>query len=136
MFILNDSSIKKLSRLHPAEVTGPEKIVSVLGETQEWQANWSGQVYTTIRAYDQELEDLRKKEAARHKARQKRVKQDQDTANFAEESNLTEERIRQEVLQRHRAAVGLGGTLTMREALDDITENIPVCRSTRLQNLK
>ncbi|KAH9014989.1 II DNA helicase [Lactarius pseudohatsudake] len=80
-FILNDSSIKKLSRLHPAEVTGPEKIVSVLGETQEWQANWSGQVYATIRAYDQELEDLRKKEAARHKARQKRVKQDQDTAN-------------------------------------------------------
>ncbi|KAH9011588.1 hypothetical protein EDB84DRAFT_1445095 [Lactarius hengduanensis] len=135
-FILNDSSIKKLSRLHPAEVTGPEKMVSVLGETQEWQANWSGQVYEIIRAYDQELEDLRKKEAARHKARQKRVKQDQDTAKFAEESNLTEERIRQEVLQRHRAAVGLGGTLTMREALDDITENIPVRRSTRLQNLK
>ncbi|KAH9070706.1 hypothetical protein EDB83DRAFT_2517848 [Lactarius deliciosus] len=80
-FILNDSSIKKLSRLHPAEVTGPEKIISVLKETPEWQANWSGQVYEIIRAYDQEFEDLRKKEAARHKAHQKRVKQDQDTAN-------------------------------------------------------
>ncbi|KAH8993095.1 P-loop containing nucleoside triphosphate hydrolase protein [Lactarius deliciosus] len=44
-FILDDSSIKKLSRLHPAEVTGPEKIVSILKETPEWQANWSGQVY-------------------------------------------------------------------------------------------
>ncbi|KAH9160732.1 II DNA helicase [Lactarius sanguifluus] len=135
-FILNDFSIKKLSRLHPAEVTGPEKIVSVLNETQEWQANWSGQVYETIRAYDQELEDLRKKEAARHKAHQKRVKQDQDTAKFAEDSNLTAERIRQEVLQRHRTAMGLGGTQTMREALDGITESIPVRRSTRLQNLK
>ncbi|KAI9436004.1 hypothetical protein H4582DRAFT_2079138 [Lactarius indigo] len=135
-FILNDFSIKKLSRLHPAEVTCPEKIVSVLNETQEWQANWSGQVYEVIRAYDQEIEDLRKREAARHKAHQKRVKQDQDIAKFAEDSNQTAERIRQEVLQRHRAAMGLGGTQAMREALDDITESNPVRRSTRLQNLK
>ncbi|KAH9174835.1 hypothetical protein EDB89DRAFT_1904387 [Lactarius sanguifluus] len=128
--------IAKEGQLHPTEVTGPEKIVSVLKETPEWQANWSRQVYEIIQAYDQEFEDLRKKEAARHKAHQKHVKQDQDTAKFTEESNLTEERICQEVLQRHRAAMGLGGTLTMQEALDDIMENIPVHHSTRLQNLK
>jgi hypothetical protein len=139
-FILNDTSIKTLSRLHPAEVTGPEKVVSVLDETEEWQAEWSGQVYETIWAYDQELEELRKKEAARHKARQRRAKQDQDTAKFAEVSNLTAERICQEVLQQHRSGrtatgLGVGGTQIMQEALED-TENTPVRRSTRLQDLK
>jgi len=64
-FILDNTDIKKLSMLHPAEVTGPERVVSALDETQEWQANWSEQVYEIIRTYDQELEDLRKKEAAR-----------------------------------------------------------------------
>lgn len=132
-WILDDTGIKRLSRSHPEQVTSSEKVVSILNQTQEWKAKWSGQVYEIIRAYDQELEDVRKKEAARHKARQRRTKHDQDTAKFAEVSKQTEERVRQDFLQRHHAATG--GTQTTREALDDM-ENTSVRRSTRLQNLK
>ena len=61
-FILDNIDINKLSRLHPTEVTDCQRVVSVLNETQEWPARWSEQTYDIIRAYDKELEDLRRKE--------------------------------------------------------------------------
>jgi hypothetical protein len=63
-FIIDNIDINKLSRLHPTEVTDCQRVVSALNETQEWQASWSEQIYDIIRAYDQELEDLHRKEGA------------------------------------------------------------------------
>ncbi|KAH9083958.1 hypothetical protein EDB83DRAFT_2547369 [Lactarius deliciosus] len=48
--ILDNTGIKKLSRLLPTEVTGFEQVVSALDGT--------GQLYKVIRAYGQELEDV------------------------------------------------------------------------------
>jgi ribonuclease D len=105
-FIIDNKDIKVLARLHPSSVTDSEQLVTVLGQTREWQNNWSNQILEVIQLHDRELDDRRKAEAARSKARQKRVKQGKDQARFAEVSNEVEERIRQEVLMRHAAVVG------------------------------
>ncbi|KAH9011631.1 II DNA helicase [Lactarius pseudohatsudake] len=100
-FIIDDPEIKLLARLHSSNVARPEQVVAALNETQEWQDEWSHQVFEVIQSYDRELVDRRKDEAARHTARQKRVKYEQDQIKFAEASNETAERVRQEVLRRH-----------------------------------
>ncbi len=92
-FIIDNGDIKVLARLHPSNVTQSEQIVTALDETDEWKDQWSRQVFEVIQAYDQELADRHKDEAARYKARQKRVKHEQDQVKFAEVSNETTERI-------------------------------------------
>ena len=103
-FIIDDRGIKLLASLHPSSITGPNQVVAALGETQEWNDEYSHQVFKTIQVYDRELADHHKNEAAQHKARQKRVKHRQDQAKFTEVSNEIEEHIRQDVLRRHAAA--------------------------------
>ena len=86
-FIIDNQGIKTLARLHPSNVTHPEQIVTVLDQTPEWQNLWSRQIFEVIRAYDQELAEHCKDEAARNKACQKRAKHEQDQVKFAEVSN-------------------------------------------------
>jgi len=52
--------------------------VTALDEADEWKDQWSCQVFKVIQAYDQELADRCKDEAAWYRARQKRVKHEQD----------------------------------------------------------
>ena len=130
-FIIDNQGIKTLARLHPSNVTHPEQIVTVLDQTPEWQDLWSRQIFEVIRAYDRELAEHRKDEAARNKACQKRAKHEQDQVKFAEVSNGIAERIRQEVLSRHTAMVGK--VQSGIEAPMDV-ENSPIrCSSSRLQ---
>ena len=103
-FIMDNRGVKILARLHPSIVTGPEQVAAALGETHEWEDEYSHQVFKIIQVYDRELADHRKSEAAQHKARQKCVKHGQDKARFAEVSNETEDRIRQDVLRRFSMA--------------------------------
>lgn len=125
-FIIDNQGIKTLARLHPSNITHPEQIVSVLDQTPEWQDLWSRQIFKVIQAYDQELADCRKGEAARNKASQKRAKQEQDQVKFAEVSNGVAERIRQEILSRHTPMVGK--VQSGIEAPLDV-ENSPIHRS-------
>jgi hypothetical protein len=107
--------------------------VIVLDQTPEWQGLWSCQLFDVIQAYDRELDDHHKDEAARNKARQKRAKHEQDQVRFAEVSNEFAERIRQEVLSRYTAAAGKDRGGPEAQAY---VENIPVRRSSRLQGSK
>jgi hypothetical protein len=92
-FIIDNQGIKALAKLHPLNVTNPEKIVTMLDQTPEWQDLWSRQLFDVIQAYDRELSDHRKDEAARNKARQKRAKHEQDQVRFTEVSNEIAKRI-------------------------------------------
>ena len=98
-FIIDDRGIKLLASLHPSSITGPNQVVAALGETQEWNDEYSHQVFKIIQVYNCELTDHHKNKAAQHKAHQKRVKHGQDHAKFTEVSNEIEERIRQDVLR-------------------------------------
>ena len=103
-FILDDRGIKTLARLHPLNVTHLGQITESLNETQEWQDLWGRSLFRVIQSYDRELAEQRNEEAAQQKARQKRTKQEQDLARFAEESAEREARIREDVLRRFAAA--------------------------------
>ncbi|KAI9442063.1 P-loop containing nucleoside triphosphate hydrolase protein [Lactarius psammicola] len=83
-FIIDNSDIKVLAKLHPSNVTHPEQIVTTLDETEEWGDQWSSQVLEVIQAYDRELADCHKEEVVRYKAHQKRVKHEQDQDKFTE----------------------------------------------------
>lgn len=143
-YILDDRDIKTLSRLHSSNVTDPEQVVAALGETHEWEDEWSYQIFETIQLYDRELASRRKVEATRQKASQKRAKHEQDQAKFDEESNEVAERVRQNVLRR--LAQGLGHTSGIATAGSSRTgpetpvsvgvEGAPVRRSARLQGSK
>lgn len=122
-FIIDDEDIKILSKIHPSNITRSEQVVAALGETQEWEDEWSRQIFEVIQAYDRELSDQRKDEAARSKARQKRLKLEKDQVKFAEVTNEMEDRIRQEVLRRHTATAGRA--LTGPEAPMG-EENVPI----------
>ncbi|KAH9036082.1 hypothetical protein EDB84DRAFT_1658887 [Lactarius hengduanensis] len=136
-FIIDNRGIKLLAKLHPSNLTHSEQIVTALDETQEWQDQWSRQIFEVIQAYDRELAERRKDEAARFKARQKRVKREQDRVKFAEVSNEIEERIRQDVLRRHSTTATAGTTQTASGPGAPIgVENVPIRRSSRLQSSK
>ncbi|KAH9022119.1 hypothetical protein EDB85DRAFT_1895384 [Lactarius pseudohatsudake] len=100
-FIIDDPEIQLLARLHLSNVVHPEQIVAVFCSTQEWQDEWSHQVFEVIQSYNRKLVDHCKDEVAHHTARQKRVKYEQDQIKFAEASNETAECVRQEVLMQH-----------------------------------
>lgn len=80
--------------------------MTVLDQTPKWQDQWSRQLLKVIQAYDRELSEHCKEEAAWNEACQKRAKHEQDQARFAEESRENAEHIRQEVLCLHMAATG------------------------------
>ncbi|KAF8256917.1 P-loop containing nucleoside triphosphate hydrolase protein [Lactarius quietus] len=126
-FIIDNRDIKIVARLHPSSITSSEQLVTVLGQTREWQNNWAHQILKVINKYDRELDDRRKEEAAQSKARQKRIKQNKDQVKFTEVTNNTEERIRQDVLRRHAAAMGKSQT-----SLEG-GENIPIGSSSSLR---
>jgi len=118
-FIVDDKGILTLAKLHPAEVTHHEQVVSALKETQEWRDEWSAKIFNVIQKYDQELIRRRKVESVQVKERMKRAKMEQDLARFREESEKTAAQIEQETLQRF-AGKSLG------------TNNVALRRSDRL----
>ncbi|KAF8266826.1 P-loop containing nucleoside triphosphate hydrolase protein [Lactarius quietus] len=81
-FIIDNRDIKIVARLHPSSITSSEQLVTVLGQTREWQNNWAHQILKVINKYDGELDDRHKEEAARSKAWQKRIKQNKDQVKF------------------------------------------------------
>ena len=103
-FIIDDRGIKLLASLHLSNITGPNQVVAALGETQEWNDEYSHQVFKTIQVYNCKLIDHLKNKAAQHKAHRKHVKHEQDHAKFTKVSNEIEERIRQDVLRQHATA--------------------------------
>jgi hypothetical protein len=71
MFILNDHGIKTLATLHPNNIRNTSQIVQALGETDEWDNEWSKRILTVIQTYDNNLKGAQKAAATMEKARQK-----------------------------------------------------------------
>lgn len=90
--------------MHLTEIRNTTQVVQALGESEEWDQEWSKKILTVIQTYDNELKGSRKVAAAQEKARQKRQRADLDQAKFQEESDRiradTERRIRESALQR------------------------------------
>ena len=55
MFILDDHGIKALATLHPNNIRNTSQVVQALGETDEWNNEWSKKILTVVQAYDNEL---------------------------------------------------------------------------------
>jgi hypothetical protein len=122
-FILDEKGIKTLAAIHPTEIRNTTQVVQALGETEEWDREWSKKILTIIQTYDNEIKGARKAATAQEKARQKRQRADLDQAKFQEESDRiradTERRVRESALQQSSRFV-----------------NTDIRRSLRIQNEK
>ena len=122
-FILDDHGIKTLATLHPNNIRNTSQVVQALGETDEWNNEWSKKILTVVQTYDNELKGAQRAAAALEKTRQKRLKVDLDKAKFQEESD----RIRADTECRFRASAAQQSSQFA---------NTDVRRSLRIQNEK
>jgi hypothetical protein len=93
MFIIDNTDIKVLARLHLSRLTSSEQLVAVLDETTKWQDNWSHQILQVDHKFDHDLHYCCKYEAARFKAWEKQHEQEKDQAKFNKVSNENAECI-------------------------------------------
>lgn len=102
-FILDDTSIKLLTTLHPTNIQNTTQLVLAINETSEWEDEWSKKVLEVIHSYDQELQQSQKTAIAAKKDDVKRRRKEMDLAGFqAETDNLrasTERRLRESAAQ-------------------------------------
>jgi len=54
-FILDDKGIKTLATMHLTEIRNTTQVVQALGESEEWDQEWSKKILTVIQTYDNEL---------------------------------------------------------------------------------
>jgi hypothetical protein len=101
--IIDNASITILAKLHPQNITDHRQIRTLLGQTLEWEAEWSKSIFEVIQQFNNDLITLRKMVATQKKTRQKRIKITQDLMSFEQDTKENEERIRAKVLREYEA---------------------------------
>ncbi|KIK01226.1 hypothetical protein K443DRAFT_122470 [Laccaria amethystina LaAM-08-1] len=66
--ILDNHGIKMLATLHPNNIRNTSQVVQALGETDEWDDEWSKKILTVIQTYDNKLKGGQKAAATMEKA--------------------------------------------------------------------
>ena len=102
-FIIDDKDILKLARLPHDYFTDHCQVTAVLGETQEWQDEWSTKIFNVIRGFDCELSRLQKTGPVEKKTRQKRARLELNTAMFQQDSSEREAEIMKRVTEEFKA---------------------------------
>jgi hypothetical protein len=70
-FIIDDASIIVLAK---EDITSSEQVRVVLDQTLEWEDEWSKEIFSVIRQFNQDLLVLRETTATQNKNQQKRMK--------------------------------------------------------------
>jgi len=98
-FIIDDTGITGIAKLHSQSITDYQQITSLLGQTKEWEEEWSREIFVVIQKFDEDLTKLRHTTVTQKKAEQKRARVKLDYLSFQESSKEKEEQIRAQVLQ-------------------------------------
>jgi len=103
-FIIDDTGITNLAKLDSEKITDYRQITSLLGQTEEWEGEWSGKIFNVIQKFNKDLATLRCTLVTQKKTQQKRAKVALDLLSFQESTKENEERIRAQVLRRFTTA--------------------------------
>ncbi len=123
-FIIDDTGITGLAKLHSQNITDYRQITVLLGQTTQWEEEWSREIFEVIRKFDEDLTILRHTTVTQKKTQQKRAKIALDIRSFEESTKENEERIRTQVLQRFAAAQQQGTSNSAKILRDSNAVNV------------